>query len=96
MAKKDLSKVHTDLSALARGMPTQKPEGQGGIKKEKPAAIPGEPISQFTLKLRASLHKELARLAFDNDMTMRGYIMNALKEQGLNVTEEDLIDRRRK
>ena len=45
---------------------------------------------------RASLHKELARLAFEKDMTMRGLIMNALKEKGLNVTEEDLIDRRRK
>ena len=93
MAKKDLSSVNTDLSALARGMPTQKPAAE---KATKLPVIPGEPTSQFTLKMRASLHKELARLAFDKDMTMRGYIMNALKEKGLNVTEEDLVDRRRR
>ena len=93
MAKKDLSSVNTDLSALARGMPTQKPPVEAGSKLP---VIPGEPTSQFTLKMRASLHKELARLAFEKDMTMRGFIMEALKGRGLNVTEDDLIDRRRR
>jgi len=98
VAKKDLKSVNMNLSALARGMPTQKTTGEGAVKTEtaKPPVIPGEAISQFTLKMRASLHKELARLAFEKDMTMRGFIMNALKEKGLSVSEEDLIDRRRK
>jgi hypothetical protein len=55
-----------------------------------------EPSSQFTLKMRKTLHKELAQLALDADMTMRGFVMNALKEKGLSVTEDDLIDRRKR
>jgi hypothetical protein len=57
---------------------------------------PNERESQFTLKMRASLHKQLARLALDSDMTMRGFIMRALKDKGLPVTEHDLVDRRRR
>ena len=54
-----------------------------------------EPISQVTIKMRASLHRELARKAFNSGMTMRGYIMRALKQAGLGVTEADLIDGRK-
>ena len=52
--------------------------------------------SQFTLKMRRSLHRELARLAFEAEMTMRGFIMNALKDKGLKVSDTDLVDRRRR
>ena len=51
---------------------------------------------QFTLKMRESLHRELARLAFDAGMTMRGFIMRALSEKGLKVDDRDLVDRRRR
>jgi len=51
---------------------------------------------QFTLKMRESLHRELARLAFEAGMTMRGFIMRALREKGLKVSERDLVDRRRR
>ncbi len=51
---------------------------------------------QFTLKMRESLHRELARLAFDAGMTMRGFIMRALREKGLKVDDRDLVDRRRR
>jgi hypothetical protein len=54
-----------------------------------------EPISQVTIKMRESLHRELARKAFDSGMTMRGYIMRALKQAGLGVTESDLVDGRK-
>jgi len=46
--------------------------------------------------MRKSLHRELARMAFDSNMTMRGFIMNALKGKGLSVTKADLVDRRRR
>ena len=46
--------------------------------------------------MRESLHRELARLAFDAGMTMRGFIMRALEDKGLEVTERDLVDRRRR
>ena len=52
--------------------------------------------SQFTLQMRESLHRELARKALDSGMTMRGFIMNALRTSGLKVTETDLVDRRRR
>lgn len=56
---------------------------------------PSDELSQFTLKMRLSLHRELARKAFNSNMTMRGYIMQALKAQGLKVTQADLVDGRR-
>jgi hypothetical protein len=46
--------------------------------------------------MRESLHQELARMAFDARMTMRGFIMSALKSKGLSVTKDDLVDRRRR
>ena len=56
----------------------------------------GEAVSQVTIKMRESLHRELARKAFSSGMTMRGYIMRALKQAGLGVNEADLVDRRRR
>ncbi len=71
-----------------------------GARGDKPAREPSpprrEPQSQVTLQMRASLHRELARLAFESGMTMRGYIMRALKASGLEVTDADLVDRRRR
>ena len=77
--------------------------------KKKPKAplktreVPGsrniaseEPMSQLTVKLRRSQHRELAQMAFDAGTTMRGIIMRALKSKGLTVTKDDLVDRRRK
>jgi len=61
---------------------------QGGKRVERQ--------SQMTLQMRRSLHQELARKAFESGMTMRGYIMRALQKTGLDVTEADLIDRRRR
>ena len=52
--------------------------------------------SQVTLQMRETLHRELARKAFESGMTMRGYIMNALRKSGLKVTKADLVDRRRR
>jgi hypothetical protein len=46
--------------------------------------------------MRESLHRELSRKAFNSGMTMRGYIMRALKQAGLGVTEADLVDGRKK
>lgn len=66
--------------------------------KDRLAAQSGseEPMSQLTLKMRQSQHRELSQMAFDAGTTMRGIIMRALKSKGLTVTKEDLGDRRRK
>jgi hypothetical protein len=50
--------------------------------KEKAKAKPTvEELTQFSLSLRKSLRKQLGRLADDADMTMRAFVLNALKEK---------------
>ncbi len=110
MAKKDLASLTTDLSALAAGMPTQRPTPAAQAPSaappppptltvvEAPKSLPegqGEEIAQFSLSLRRGLRKQLARLADDADVTMRAFVLNALKEKGLDVRPDDLIDLRK-
>ena len=101
MSKKDLASVTTDLSALASMMPTQRPaaspESQA-LKVVPPAPKPkgqGEEVTQFSLSLRKDLRKQLARLADDADMTMRAFVLNALRDKGLDVRPDDLADLRK-
>ena len=54
-----------------------------------------EPVIQFSLSMRKELRKQLARLASEADMTMRAFVLNALKEKGLSVRADDLIDLRK-
>jgi hypothetical protein len=66
----------------------------------KPVAAPkprprADDTTQFSLSLRKSLRKQLAKLASDSDMTMRAYVLNALKEKGLSVRDDDLADMRK-
>ncbi len=100
MAKKDLASVATDLSALASMMPTQRPAAPEpqSLKVVPPAPKPkgqGEEITQFSLSLRKSLRKQLARLADEADMTMRAFVLDALKAKGLDVRPDDLADLRK-
>ena len=55
----------------------------------------GEPVIQFSLSLRKSLRKQLMLLAADADMTMRAFVLNALKEKGLSVRHDDIADLRK-
>ena len=93
MSKKDLAAVTTNLADLAEQLPTQ------NIDRARPAkpSTPGrdEEVVQFSFGLRKSLRKELARIADDEDMTMRSFILKALKEKGLSVTSGDLLDLRK-
>ena len=108
MSKKDLANVTADLSALASMMPTQRatPSAPALVAPGSPAlkVVPpprpqaegeGEEITQFSLSLRKGLRKQLSRLAGDADMTMRAFVLNALKAKGLDVRDEDLVDLRR-
>lgn len=80
-------------AARQTSTPTQS-ESRRARRPKKPLATP-EPVSQVTIKMRESLHRELARKAFTSGMTMRGFIMQALKQAGLGVTEADLVDGRK-
>ncbi len=86
-----MSKARSSQSAAARSTP-----GDSAAPKNPRVADYGERQSQVTLQMRQSLHRELARKAFESGMTMRGYIMRALQKAGLDVTDADLIDRRRR
>ncbi len=77
MSKKDLASVTADLSALAQMMPTQRP-AIPEPRARQPLA-PAEEVIQFSLSLRKGLRKQLARLADDADMTMRAFVLDALK-----------------
>lgn len=65
-------------------------------KRPKEPRKAQEPVTQVTLKMRESLHRELTKKAFSSGMTMRGFIMQALKQAGLRVTEADLVDGRKR
>ena len=105
MAKKDLASVTTDLSALAAMMPTQRAAVAPPVAVEPPplkvvaapaaAKAKDEPLTQFSLSLRKELRKQLSRLAADADMTMRAFVLNALKEKGLSVRDDDIADLRK-
>lgn len=92
MSKKDLASVTADLSALAQTMPTQRPAAEPPALRIVP---PAEEVIQFSLSLRKGLRKQLARLADDADMTMRAFVLDALKAKGLDVRPDDLVDLRK-
>ena len=93
MAKKDMKSIVSSLAPIASELPTQNVHHSPPAKPKAPAN--DEPHVQFSFSLRKSLRKELARLADDSDMTMRAFILDALKEKGLNVRTDDLADLRK-
>ncbi len=94
MAKKDLSHVTTDLAELARNMPVQRPPARVGAASARTPST--EPMIQFGFRMRKSLRKELSRLSDDADLTMGAFVLLALREKGLSVTEDDLLDLRKR
>jgi hypothetical protein len=91
MAKKNLQKIAADLQPAAEHLPTQHVQPVATPKPDTPT----EPLVQFSFGLRKSQRKELARLAADADMTVRAFILDALTGKGLQVSDEDLKDKRR-
>src|SRR5215471_1634978 len=71
----DVPSAGHEHSALASMMPTQRPPALKAV--ESPSQ---ERQMQFSLSMRKELRKELARLAADVDMTMRAFVLNALKD----------------
>ena len=102
MAKKDLANVTTNLAELANSLPSQNIAKGPATKKDRATRskpkikVVEEPIIQFSLSLRKSLRKELMVLASEEDMTMRAFVLDALKAKGLKVSDDDMVDRRRR
>ena len=93
MATKNLSGAAADLSKMAEQFPSQAVKGRA---PPKPEPSINDPLKPYQFSMRESLKRELSSLAAGAGMTMQAFILNALKEKGLSVTEDDLIDRRRK
>ena len=88
MMKKNLQSVTASLTDLAATMPSQKP-------LSVVRSAPSEPSVQFSFSMRRSLRRELDQLALANDTTMRSFVLGALKDKGLTVTDDDLLDLRK-
>ncbi len=43
----------------------------------------------------SKVKRQIQLMALQNNQTMRTFILNALKKQGVNVSEDDLADRRK-
>ena len=96
MGKRDLGNVQANLAELAGTMPTRTAPARKGKGTRPVPAPPSEEMVQFSLSLRRRLHKELAQLALNEDMTMRAFVLKALKGKGLSVTDADLKDLRKR
>lgn len=53
----------------------------------------GEMTVQF--KVSPALKKEIRRSALEQDETVRAFILRALRDRGVAVSECDLVDRRK-
>lgn len=53
--------------------------------------------SEMTVQFKVSpaLKKEICRSALERDETVRAFILKALKDRGIAVSDIDLIDRRK-
>jgi hypothetical protein len=97
--KRKLQSVTANLADLAATMPTQRlmSVANSDLVASPVArrATPSEPQVQFSFSMRRSLRRELDRLAADSEMTMRAFVLGALRDKGLTVTDEDLLDLRK-
>jgi hypothetical protein len=80
MAEKNMKSIMSALAPVASSLPSQDVSSSRPAKPSAP--VTDEPQVQFAFSLRKSLRKQLARLADDADMTMRAFILNALKKRG--------------
>jgi len=92
-----MQSIVTALTPMAGNLPSQRPQPtldpSTPLAKSTPALM--DPQVQFSFNLRKSLRKQLLRLAEDEDMTMRSFILGALREKGLDVIDDDLRDMRK-
>ena len=97
MSKKNMQSIVTALTPIAGNLPTQRTQPTRVAEAPRPKSIANadDPQVQFSFNLRKTLRKQLLRLADDEDMTMRSFILEALREKGLDVTNDDLRDLRK-
>lgn len=70
------------------------PEDAPVIARARPSKR--ESVVQLCLSLRKSQRRQLVVLALNADMTLRAFVLNALRDKGLTVHDDDLLDKRRR
>lgn len=103
MAKKDFGDLGARLKTVADTLPGTRPPVLAVVPSASapvPAVatpVPGRtdeaPVQQ-AFALRPALRKQLHGMAAAADMTVSGFILAALRDKGLLVTESDMADRR--
>lgn len=53
----------------------------------------GESVLQ--IRVSDQLKREIMRAAFDREQTLRCFVLESLKAQGIQVDDDDLVDRRK-
>ena len=102
VTRKNLKNLQTNLASLAATLPTQRapapeaPTTPARVRENKAKRDERESEVQFSFSMPASVRKALAIKAVEADMTMRGFILSALREQGIDVADEVISDARRK
>ena len=94
---KNLGNLKEQLGDLTEDTPSIHTKAGEGSRPEAPKAkapVP-ERNAQYLLKMRRDQRRQLTRLAAMEDMTIRAFILSALRDKGLEVTVEDLVDLRR-
>jgi hypothetical protein len=56
----------------------------------------GAAYSTLSMLVRRKLHRELTMMAFEANMPIRSFVLEALKAKGLNVQDIDIEDKRTK
>ncbi len=99
MSKKDLPGLKDRLDPMTKNTPSihvASHSEQESLQKEKTASPAPDRDAQYLLKMTRKQRRQIVRLAAMEDLTIRGFILSALKDKGLEVTEEDMLDLRRK
>jgi hypothetical protein len=103
MGNKDFAALD-HINELAAMMPDARPAPRRREPKENAPAPPPKPkrkknqerIEQYSLAMRSGMRRDIAKLAVNADMTIRAFILDALKAKGLKVDEADLVDQRKR
>ncbi len=80
---------------MVKGTPGIHTKEADTMEQPKPKAPISDRNAQYLLNMRAEQRRQLTKLAVLDDKTIRGFILAALADKGLDVTEEDMVDLRR-
>ena len=54
-----------------------------------------DPVETVQIKVSAKTKKEIRRVALERDETLRTFVLRALKDRGVAVSDEEVGDRRK-